>query len=232
MPVHDAYDISDLPPALRARQARELRPADALGELPAGIAVAAVSSAPPQHEAKAVPLVAQCKPCARIRHRDCERKAGAGPCLCYQCWSRVIISKAEHALASPDARILAASLQECLILIAQRWARDRSREDAQPRPPVPCACGCGRMVEKTASTGTVKLYATKRCLKLMQMRRYRARIKAGTVGPMPPQLPAPKGYPNVQRWQLQQQDRQARSDASSSATSGQSQAPTSPRKSR
>jgi hypothetical protein len=81
-------------------------------------------------------------------------------------------------------------LQQTLILLAQRSNRDRARELQEPRPAGLCACGCGRTVVKLA-VGTEKLYALPGCRKKVQMRRYRARIREGTVGSAPPQLPAP-----------------------------------------
>jgi hypothetical protein len=197
MPVRDASEISDLPPAFRARLDAQRRPADALGDMPAGMLAARtvpLSASQCMLPADA-PLVAQCKPCARVHHDECERRLGIGPCACYVCHKNMIVADAERALASGDPRAVRDALQLTLILLAQRSNRDRARELQEPRPAGKCACGCGRTVIKLAM-GTEKLYALPACRKKIQMRRYRARIKAGTVGPAPPQLPAPaRGVP-------------------------------------
>jgi hypothetical protein len=174
MPVADSADVSDLPPALRARQART-RPADALGDLPRGAVAEATPATAPQPPNAAPLTIVRCYECAHVKHSKCARRLGTGPCLCYQCHSKTIIADTTRVLqASSDPRLLAAALQQTLILLAQRGARAR-RDNPEPPPARVCACGCGRSVVKTAGTGTRKLYATVRCKQKMQMRRYRAR---------------------------------------------------------
>jgi hypothetical protein len=173
MPVAEPAEISDLPPALRGRQAPART--DALADLPRGaVAVQLASAMPASRPAGSAP-VAQCYECAHVRHSKCARTAGTGPCLCYQCHRVVIIASATRALQfSSDPRVLSAALQETLILLAQRARRAR-RDSTEPYPARQCACGCGRPVVKTASTGTRKRYATQACVNRASKRRYRAR---------------------------------------------------------
>jgi hypothetical protein len=178
MPVGDYAEISDLPPALRPGYRP---PADVLGDMARGAsALAWPASEPAAEHRTGRPLVAQCAPCARVRHSLCELKAGTGPCLCMSCHTRSIVARAESALCSADIRALQSSLREMLILHAQRQHRQDTRDaTADPRPPRECVCGCGRMVSYP------KRYATRRCRKAAAMRRYRARARAGVTGEVP-----------------------------------------------
>jgi hypothetical protein len=178
VPVADSPDISDLPPALRPRATAP----DALADLPVGFTVPHERRPAVQRAEPSAPVVVQCYHCARVRHSKCARTAGTGPCLCYQCHRRKIIAEAESALAERDYRRMAESLQLTLILLAQRVRRE-PRDNPEPYPPRPCACGCGRLVYSSPRGGARRKYARTSCREAASSRRYRARKRAGKVGP-------------------------------------------------